>query len=601
MTSSKPEKYARKIWKGINNILNKVTNSDNNNISLEINNQNIIDPLIISNRFNEHFTSIANKIRDKIPPTNKHFSDYLKNHNPNSFFLSPAHNNEIAKTIKSLNINKSNGPNSIPSKLFINVADVISPVLTKIINISFSTGTYPNLLKTVKVIPIYKNKGSPHEVNNFRPISLLSNIDKVYEKIVYSRLITFLDKHKVITKKQFGFRNKHSTNHALISLTENIRKQLDSGNFSCGIFIDFQKAFDTVDHQILLSKLQHHGIRGIANSWFKSYLTNRKQFVIISGKKSTELNISHGVPQGSVLGPLLFLIYINDLLNAISYSQVFHFADDTSLLCSGPSLKAIKKRVNIDLKLLCKWLNANKIALNVAKTEVILFRHPNKSINYDVRLKLNGKKLTFSPSVRYLGITIDSHLNWSFHIKNLATKLSRSNGAISKLRHYVPQNILLSVYYSLFFSHTSYASQVWSQAQNIYTNRILKLQKTAVRLITFSDFNEHSKPLLKQLDMLDIFDATKICNISLVHGILNSNTPIDINMLFNLSFRPGTHYTRGSSITVRTSSFGTYSILYQCILTWNFFQSLFPSQDLSSLSIPKIKSICKDFLLNQYS
>jgi len=144
----------------------------------------------------------------------------------------------------------------------------------------------------------------------------------------------------------------------------------------------------------------------------------------------------------------------------------------------------------------------------------------------------------------------------------------------------VPQNILLSVYYSLFFSHTSYASQVWSQ---------------------------DSKPLLKQLDMLDIFDATKICNISLVHGILNSNTPIDINMLFNLSFRPGTHYTRGSSINlldkpaVRTSSFGTYSILYQCILTWNFFQSLFPSQDLSSLSIPKIKSICKDFLLNQYS
>lgn len=286
--------------------------------------------------------------------------------------------------------------------------------------------------------------------------------------------------------------------------------------------------------------MQHYGIRGLANSWFKSYLTNQRQFVFISGNNSSELEIFHGVPQGSVLGPLLFLIYINDLLNGIHYSDVFHFADDTSLLCSSPRLKTIKKRVNIDLKLLCHWLNANKIALNVAKTEVIPFRHPNKSISYDVRLKLNGKKLSFSTCVKYLGVIIDSNLNWSFHIKNLATKLSRSNGAISKLCHYVPLKILLSVYYSLFFSHTSYSSQVWCLTHNIHTDRIFKLQKIAIRLITFADFNQPSKPLLKQLNLLDIFDTTKICNVTLVHQILNKTSPLDINSLFSLAFRPDT-------------------------------------------------------------
>lgn len=188
------------IWKGINNILNKVDNkNNNNNVSLKINDQQINDPLLISNSFNKHFTNIADKIRNKIPPTNKHFSNYLKNSNPNSFFFSPVDTEEIVKVIKTLNISKSNGPNSIPSKLLVNVVNKISPALTKIINISFQTGTYPDLLKTVKVIPVYKKKDSPLDINNYRPMSLLSNVDKIYEKIVYSHLISFLDKHKIIT------------------------------------------------------------------------------------------------------------------------------------------------------------------------------------------------------------------------------------------------------------------------------------------------------------------------------------------------------------------------------------------------------------------
>ena len=165
------------------------------------------------------------------------------------------------------------------------------------------------------------------DFNNYRPILLLSNIDKLFEEIIKVRLVSFLDTNNILVNNQFGFRNEHSTLHALISLTENIRKNLDQGNFSCSVFLDLQKAFDTVDHKILLSKLHHYGIRGTANSWFRSYLENRKQSVFANGVSSKKHYIKFGVPQGSVLGPILFLISINDLCNAILYSNVFHFAD----------------------------------------------------------------------------------------------------------------------------------------------------------------------------------------------------------------------------------------------------------------------------------
>ena len=238
---------------------------------------------------------------------------------------------EVDELIKSFDSSKSAGPNSIPNKVIGQISASIAIPISNIINQSLLKGIYPSILKISKVIPVHK-KDSKLEIVNYRPISLLSNINKIIEKLMFNRLYSFLEFHNCIYDLQFGFREMHSTNHALMSMIQQIRDTMDDGNIAVGVFVDFQKAFDTVNHDILLRKLDHYGVRGISNSWFKSYLTDRKQYVSLDGTDSDQEFIKHGVPQGSVLGPLLFLIYINDLHQCIKHSTTRHFADDTNLL-----------------------------------------------------------------------------------------------------------------------------------------------------------------------------------------------------------------------------------------------------------------------------
>ena len=204
-------------------------------------------------------------------------------------------------------------------------------------------------------------------VSNYRPISLLSNLNKILEKLMHKRIYAFLEKYDLLYSLQFGFRSKFSTSHALIHMTEAIRSALDSGNVTCGIFVDFAKAFDTVNHEILLKKLDNFGFRGVVNDWFRSYLTDRKQKVVINGFESKSKIMYHGVPQGSVLGPILFLLYINDLHRCIKYCKTYHFADDTNLLNISKDYRSLQRKVNYDLFSLHKWLIANKISLNEGK------------------------------------------------------------------------------------------------------------------------------------------------------------------------------------------------------------------------------------------
>ena len=385
------------------------------------------------------------------------------------------------------------------------------------------TGVFPSVLKTAKVVPVFK-KDSKLNYSNYRPISLLSSIEKILEKLMYKRLYAFLDYNNIIYDLQFGFRQQYSTSHALINITENIRKALDDGNIGCGVFVDLQKAFDTVDHQILLAKLNHYGIRGVSNDWFKSYLSNRNQYVSINGYESGLAAINCGVPQGSVLGPLLFLLYINDLNQAIKFCKVHHFADDTNLLCLSNSIKKLSKLVNADLKHLLNWLNANKISLNVKKTEMIIVKSKQKKLEGDLKIKLCGKRLYPTESVKYLGVKIDANLTWQHHVNDLSTKLNRANALLFKMRKYVSLKIVRSIYFAIFDSYLSYCYLVW--AQNFSTiQRIIILQKKAVRIINFQPRNFHTSPLFKQNSILKFQDKICLENILFVSRSLNNLSP----------------------------------------------------------------------------
>ena len=242
---------------------------------------------------------------------------------------------------------------------------------------------------------------------------------------------------------------------------------IDQGHYVCGVFVDLEKAFDTVHHDILCEKLKHYGLRGKVNELLKSYLSNRKQFVTINGFDSETRDITCGVPQGSSLGPLLFLMYINDFRLCLENTSCGHFADDTFIIYSSAKLKTIETVVNTELKQVIKWLGLNKLSLNAAKTELIFFHSKRRPINFDsISIKFNGIKLIPVDHVKYLGMYLDSHLSWEYHLHELSKKLSRANGILSKLRYNAPIDICLQVYYSLFYSHLIYYD-LWNKLVKI--------------------------------------------------------------------------------------------------------------------------------------
>ena len=262
-----------------------------------------------------------------------------------------------------------------------------------------------------KVIPIFK-KGDPTSVNNYRPISILSPINKIFEKIIYSRLINFVDKNQLLYKYQYGFRKNHSTEHALIELVDQIRLNMDKKKMTCGIFIDLSKAFDTVNHDILLSKLENYGIRGNALDLLKSYLSDRKQYTQIGKCKSPVRSVDCGVPQGSVLGPLLFLLYINDLPACCPLGKVRIFADDTTIFFHSDNIDDIIRTSRIIMTQLSSWFTANKLTLNADKSSFTLFRSAKKIIqNIPDQIEFDGKQLKRTPHIKFLGILLEEKLD----------------------------------------------------------------------------------------------------------------------------------------------------------------------------------------------
>ena len=603
----------RKVWKGIKGIINvKQKSNDIPTCLTDKEGNTVTNPKKIAGIFCDQYSSVAEEILKKRKyEGDGNFEKFLPQENPNSLIsFEPIKVEEICSIINGINPHKAVGPSSVPSIILQHMCKELVTPLCLIANMSFAKGIHPDKLKIAKIIPIFK-KGSKLIPSNYRPISLLSNINKIMEKIVYSRVFSFLDKNKIFYKQQYGFRPKYSTNHAIIDITEKIRETLDKNKIAAGVFVDFQKAFDTVNHKILIKKLKHYGIRGTLNKWFESYLDNRKQHVSVLGFDSENQSVNHGVPQGSVLGPLLFLIYINDLHRSVKHSSTFHFADDTNLLAIGKDVKSLQSKLNKDLKCLYKWLLANKISLNAAKTELIIFRKPLQSLP-NIKIKINGVRITPVSSLKYLGIFLDCYLNGSAHCFQLLTKLQRAVGMIAKTRHYLKDDIsqLLSLYHSIFSSHMIYGCQTWGLVSNKYTQKIQTLQNKALRLISFADTrtpHPHTTDIYKNLKLLKLTDLITLKNILFIHDFFNNKLPESFENYFQLSKDMHGHNTRNASIChiftpqIETVRFGRKSFKMKAISSWNYFCDIFQDKNLISLGKKQLKNLIVDHFVQSYT
>ena len=334
------------------------------------------------------------------------------NNNPNSLYMSPTDPEEIEKIKTTMKSKTSRGIDDINSEFIKKIKQNIKVPLSKLINMSLETGKIPASLKIAKVIPIFKNK-SPEEYTNYRPISLLPIMSKILEKVVHKRLYNFMNLQTCnqLYNNQYGFRTKHSTIHAITQLSAEILESFDNNNFTLGVFLDLSKAFDTINHSTLLKKLEHYGIRGVALEWFRNYLLDRKQYVHFNGINSNQQYVTCGVPQGSVLGPLLFIIYTNDLPNAKRSSRCILFADDTTIYYSSNNLNNLISKITSDLEHLTDWFSANKLSLNVITTNVILFSNDTRNIaDKTIKLSLSNMNINRVSETKFLGILIDDKL-----------------------------------------------------------------------------------------------------------------------------------------------------------------------------------------------
>ena len=517
--------------------------------------------------------------------------------NFNSIFLVSTHREEIIKIVSNLNDKKSSGLDDIDNRLLKNIIEHIVDPMVHIINLSISNGIVPENMKVAKVIPVFK-KGDKNDVSNYRPISLLTSMSKILERIIYTRTYKFLHLNNVFTDFQFGFREKHCTSHALLTFLEKATQSLDKFCHMIGIFLDFSKAFDTINHEILINKLYHYGIRGKALDWFRSYLSNRQQLVSFNGYNSQMRKIECGVPQGSLLGPLLFIIYMNDFHRSSNTLSFILFADDSNLFLSHPDPHILLNTVNEELKLVTQWIHANKLSLNLAKTKYMIFSNSIENLPGDIIF--DGTPLENVSWTTFLGVEVDNKLTWKYHINSICKKISRNIGVINRLKQYFPSSTLLMLYSSLILPYLNYGILVWGNTHQSLLDKILLLQKKSLRIIFNLNMRAHTDDLFCSNRLLKVKDLYLFQLGQFMFNYKKNNLPKVFDKIFYRNERLHNYPTRHSNeyhLPLLRTLLAQNTFVFTGPRFWNNLNDVHKNAS----SLPSFKRNLKLFLLESYT
>jgi hypothetical protein len=581
-------------WKIIKNIL-----KPNNNLkvtqSLTDDGHVITEPSQISKKFNEHFTTIgenlANKLPKKIPP----FTNFLQNKILSSIYLRPTNKTELLEIVSNFKNKLSNDNDELNMKTIKTIFPTIVVPIEHLINISLTNGFFPTKLKQAKVLPFFK-KGEKTDLNNYRPISILPQISKIFEKVYYNRLISFLDKNNIVTQSQYGFRKNSKTSYGIINMVENIHSALTTNKIPIGIFIDLQKAFDTIDHSILLEKLNHYGIRGPALKWLGSYLSNRNQYVLYNNCKSNLIYIRYGVPQGSILGPILFLIYINDIIYTSEKLSFVLFADDTNVFYVDDNLNNLSNNLKIELDKLRIWFLANKLSINISKTNYIIF---GPKSNSELTILIGNEPIKKVESTKFLGVFIDQYLNWSQQINSVVCNITRNLNTINKIKHKLNKKALLHIYHSFIESHLSYCIEIWGNAPNNKLKKLETLQKQAIRLLEKLPHRTSTSYFFKTNNLLKFKDLihSKLCCLGYMAH--KNSLPSKLQTYFDMSLCQHPYPTR-TNTHFRTNKFiNKYSNTSVIEKTKRLFNNL-PNETKMTPTIISFKKVLKQSCISSY-
>lgn len=526
-------KIQKKIWDTIQEAANEYHNATNIGCVKTDSGQVVTDTLEIANEFNDFFSSIGLNLAQKItsiPQENETICN-------RSMFLRPVTESELITVIGSLKNTSSCGDDGITSITLKTYHTYLLKPLLHLINSIFATGNYPKLFKNSVIIPIHK-AGDKTDKNNYRPIALCSVLSKVVEKCIKEKLWNFLEENSVISPNQFGFKPGVSTDNALQEVNQFISTSINKTLKPAVVFLDLKKAFDTVAHPVLLKRLKAIGIRGLVYKLFESYLNDRVQKVKINDVYSELQKVTVGVPQGTVLGPVLFSVYVNSLLSLNVSGKIVCFADDTALLISGHSWHEVFRKADVDLHKIKCWLDANQLTLNIDKTKFIPFSMNRQGMPTGETLKLHDSNcdLSFSckcttkiescDSIRYLGVCFDRFMKWDTHINYVSKKIRKLVYKFSQLRHILPLKLTKMVYAALTESILNYGILSWGSACESVLLPLKIAQKYILKTML-------SKPKMYPTDLL--FSESEILNIRQLYCLRVIQFSLKFNVFPNLT------------------------------------------------------------------